>query len=110
VESEKLHSNGPSGIDVEPPDGHLDAGNAVVAGHVEQLARPQQRLRRHAPDVDARPAERQAVIDHRRTRAEVVGLDRGPEGARTATEDDEIERVHWSDWRSGPRSRRIASE
>ena len=72
----------------------LQARNRVMASRVQHLGGPQQRLRRHATDIDAGAAQRQARVHERRTRTEIVRLDRGAKAAGAAADDDEIVVLH----------------
>ena len=54
----------------------------------------EQRLRRHAPDVRARPAEPALVDDRDATRRALASLVRGGLAGRAGADDDEVELVH----------------
>src|ERR1700730_1049585 len=70
--------------------------DAVVRKGVEHLCRSQQRLRRDASDIDARPADRQPGMNQRGVRAELVRLDGGTKATSTSTDDDQIVMRHGS--------------
>ena len=56
---------------------------------MHRFDRSNERLRRHAADIDAGAADR-ALADQRDLRALFGGCDRGREPGRTGTDDDEV--------------------
>ncbi len=84
---------------VEFRRGNTDAHfRETMSRLLEHLGRMQQRLRRHAPDIEAGAAERCVLLDHRDLHAELRGAHRADISARTGADDNEIVGGH--DWKS----------
>src|SRR5262245_20010387 len=79
---------------VELDAAHLHTVRGERAPHLPVvLARVEERLRRDAADVEARPAERRVLLDARDPHAELRGADRGDVAAGPGADDDEVETV-----------------
>ena len=72
-------------------DAHFRKG---VPGLLEHFGGIQQRLRRHASDIEAGAAERRVLLDHGDLHAELRGADRADISARTGADDNEIVSGH----------------
>ena len=64
------------------------------AGLLEHFGRMQQRLRRHAADIEAGAAERRVLLDHGDFHAELRRADRADISARTGADNNEIVSGH----------------
>src|SRR5215216_3195083 len=72
-------------------DAHLGKG---VRGFLEHFGGMQQRLRRHAADIEAGAAKRRVLLDHGDLHAELRRAHRADISARTGADDDEIVGSH----------------
>ena len=72
-------------------DAHLRKG---MPGFLEHLGRMQQRLRRHAADIEAGAAERRILLDHGDFHAELRRAHRADISAGPGADDDEIVSGH----------------
>ena len=72
-------------------DAHLGKG---MPGLLEHFGRMQQRLRRHAADIEAGAAERRVLLDHGDLHAELRRAHRADISAGTGADDDEIVSGH----------------
>ena len=72
-------------------DAHFRKG---MPGLLEHLGCMQQRLRRHASDIEAGTAERGVLLDHRDLHAELRRTHRADIAARTGADDNKIVSGH----------------
>ena len=82
---------GRSSFGAPTADAHL---GERVPGFLEQFGRIQQRLRRHAADIEAGAAERRVLLDHGDLHAELRRADRADIAAGAGADDNEIVGSH----------------